>query len=187
MQALIPRKRAQVRSLSPWLVLPPPIFCFLCPSNEQIVNLEESAQQLRHQLSDSQHTANQREDNLNETIDSLRVILRARDEYSSASIATPAHPPLNVSLLDDKITRLEHTVQELNVELAESHHKADSLIRIIRAHEQKDHCESLYAQGRIYDAAESLLEIANTVNEDMRGDAFFFDWHAGEVRRSALG
>ena len=45
----------------------------------------------------------------------------------------------------------------------------------------------MYAQGRIYDAAESLLEIANTVNEDIRGDKLIFDWLAGEFRRRAFG
>ena len=89
-QTLIPRTRTQVRLLTPWLVLPTPIFCYPCPSNEQIVNLEETAQQLRHQPSDSQHTANQ-EDGLYETIGSLRAVLRARDEYSSAFIATLPH------------------------------------------------------------------------------------------------
>ena len=86
-QTFIPRKQAQVRSLSPWLVLPSPILCHPYPSTEQIVNLEEIAQQPHHQLSDSQNTANQKEDSLNEAIDSLRAILRARDEYSSVSIA----------------------------------------------------------------------------------------------------
>ena len=69
---------------------------------------------------------------------------------------------------------------ELCNQLAESQLKADSLIRIIRAHEQKHQCEFLYSQGRIYDAAESLLELANTLNEDIRGDKLIFDWLAGE-------
>ena len=88
---------------------------------------------------------------------------------------------------------LERTVQELHNQLAtlrvhlltESQLKADSLIRINHAHEQKHRCESLYAQGRIYDAAESLLEIANDMNEDIR-DKLIFDWFAGEFRRCAL-
>ena len=45
----------------------------------------------------------------------------------------------------------------------------------------------MYAQGRIYDAAQSLLEITNTVNEDMRGDKLIFDWLPGEFQRRALG
>ena len=85
------------------------------------------------------------------------------------------------------ISYLEQTIQELRVQLAESQHKADSLIRINRANEQKHQCELLYAQGRIYDAAESLLQIDNTVIEDMRGDRFIFDWLAGKFRRRALG
>jgi hypothetical protein len=62
-------------------------------------------------------------------------------------------------------------------------------IRINRAHEQKHRCEFLFAEGRIYDAAESLLEIANTVSEDMdmRGNKLMVDWLAGEFRRRTLG
>ena len=90
-------------------------------------------------------------------------------------------------MLDNKIALLEQTNQELRVQLAESQHKADSLIRINREHEQKHQCESLYTQGRIYDAAEFLLEIANTVTEDMRVDKSLFDWLASELQRYTLG
>ena len=78
------------------------------------------------------------------------------------------------------MAHLEQTNQELQ-------HKADSLIRINRAHEQMHQCESLYTQGRIYDAVESLREISDTVNEDTRGDKFIFDWLASEFERHALG
>ena len=78
------------------------------------------------------------------------------------------------------MAHLEQTNQELQ-------HKADSLIRINHAHEQMHQCESLYTQGRIYDAVESLREISDTVNEDTRGDKFIFDWLTGEFQRRALG
>ena len=48
-------------------------------------------------------------------------------------------------------------------------------------------CESLYAQGRIYDVAVSLLEMAINVNEDVRTDKLILDWLPGEFRRRALG
>ena len=41
---------------------------------------------------------------------------------------------------------------------------------ILRAHEQKRQCEALYAEGRIIDAAVSLVEFANTVNDDIRAN-----------------
>ena len=93
-------------------------------------------------------------------------------------LALHQHP----SLSDNKIAYLEQTIQELRVQLAESQH-----IQINRANEQNHQCESLYAQGRIYDAAESLLEMANTVNEDVRTDKLILDWLPGEFRRRALG
>ena len=47
-------------------------------------------------------------------------------------------------------------------------------------------CESLYVQGRIYDAADSLLAIANTIGEDIRADKSIGDRLAGEFRRRTL-
>ncbi|KAI9455056.1 hypothetical protein HD554DRAFT_2036671 [Boletus coccyginus] len=108
------------------------------------------------ELSASQRTANQEKDTLNKTIDSLRADLRTRDKCSS-----------------DKITHLEQIIQELRVQLADAERKADV---INHAHEKKHQCESLYAQGRIQSAAECLLEIVDTVNEDVRANKFIFDW-----------
>ncbi|KAF8548436.1 hypothetical protein OG21DRAFT_1489393 [Imleria badia] len=76
-------------------------------SNEQALHLEETALQVRHQLPDPQHTANRIEDSVNETVDSLRDILSARDAR---------HKQIN---------------QQLRVQLAECQQKADRLIRII--------------------------------------------------------
>ena len=72
---------------------------------------------------------------------------------------------------------LRQTNQELRVQLAESQRRANSLIR---AHEQKHHCESLYTQGRLYNAAESLLEMENTISEDVRANELIVEWLAGE-------
>ena len=44
----------------------------------------------------------------------------------------------------------------------------------------------MYAQGRIYVVAESLLEMTNSINEDVRGDTLIFDWLVGKFRRRAL-
>ncbi|KAI9455061.1 hypothetical protein HD554DRAFT_2042888 [Boletus coccyginus] len=66
----------------------------------------------------------------------------------------------------------------LRAQLADAQRRADGLIRINHAHEQKNQCESLYAQGRIQGAAECLLEILNTVNEDVRGNKLIMDWLA---------
>jgi len=89
--------------------------------------------------------------------------------------------------LGGRITHLEQATQELRIQLAEARRKADGLVRINRAHQQKHQCESLYAQGRIQDAAECLLEFTNTVNEDVRANSFIIDWLAGEFRCRALG
>ena len=119
---------------------------------------------------------------MNETIDALRALVRSRDEDSSTSIDAPTYASLTFMLSENKIAHLEQTNQELRVQLAESQHKADS---VICAHEQKHQCESLYAQGRIYDAAQSLLEIQNTINESVRTNKFVVDWLSGEFRRRA--
>lgn len=116
---------------------------------------------------------------MNETIDALRALVRSRDEDSSTSIDAPTYASLTFMLSENKIARLERINEELRVQLAESQHKADS---VICAHEQKHQCESLYAQGRIYDAAQSLLEIQNTINESVRTNKFVVDWLSGEFR-----
>lgn len=74
---------------------------------------------------------------------------------------------------------LQETVQELRTELAESRHKADTLGQLLRAHEQKHRCETLYTEGRIIDTGISLLEITNTVSEDVRAHTLIMDWLAG--------
>lgn len=119
---------------------------------------------------------------MNETIDTLRALVRSRDEDSSTSIDAPTYASLTFMLSENKIAHLEQTNEELRVQLAESQHKTDS---VIRAHEQKHQCESLYAQGRIYDAAQSLLEMQNTINESVRTNKFVVDWLSGEFRRRA--
>jgi len=107
---------------------------------------------------ESQRAADQEKDDLKETINSLRADLRTRDDSSSV----------------------------LRIQLADAQRKADGLIRINRAHEQRYQCESLYTQGRIHGAAECLLEFANIVNEDVKTNKLLIDWFAGECRRCVL-
>ena len=75
--------------------------------------------------------------------------------------------------LDSKITHLESTVQQLYTQNAH-------LVQILHIHEQKHECEALYAGGRTVDAAVSLLEIKNTMSEQVRANKFIMDWLAGE-------
>ncbi|KAI9459275.1 hypothetical protein HD554DRAFT_1682040 [Boletus coccyginus] len=71
----------------------------------------------------------------------------------------------------------------LRIQLADAQRKADG---INHALEQMHQCESLYARGRIQDAAECLLEFTNVVHEDVRANKFIIDWPTGEFRRHAL-
>ena len=57
-------------------------------ADEQIANLEKVVQDLRIQLADSQGTAKQTEDSLNETIGSLRADLCIQSTNSSTFILT---------------------------------------------------------------------------------------------------
>jgi len=127
--------------------------------DSKIVPLEKTVQELRNKLTESQRAADQDKDALNKTINSLRADLQTRDESSSA----------------------------LLVQLADTQRKADGLIRINHAHEQKHQCGFLYAQGRIHRAAECLFEIANTVGEDVRANKLIMDWLSGEFQRHASG
>lgn len=80
-------------------------------------------------------------------------------------------------LLDNRVILLERANEELRVQLANAERRADSLVR---SHEQKHQCESQYAQGRIYDAAQSLLQMMDSSSEDVRGNKIIMDWLIGE-------
>ena len=49
-------------------------------------------------------------------------------------------------------------------------------------HEQKHQCEALYADGRTVDAAVSLLELTNTMSEEVRANGLIMDWLASTFR-----
>lgn len=63
----------------------------------------------------------------------------------------------------------------------------DSLLAVLRAQEQRHRCEVLYAQGRINDAAETLVEILNTANEAVRTNELIITWLTGELQWRTLG
>lgn len=84
---------------------------------------------------------------------------------------------LRYMLLDNRVILLERANEELRVQLANAERRADSLVR---SHEQKHQCESQYAQGRIYDAAQSLLQMMDSLSEDVRGNKIIMDWLIGE-------
>ncbi|KAI9571644.1 hypothetical protein HD554DRAFT_1800783 [Boletus coccyginus] len=173
-----------------------------CPSDEGTADVEQTIQELRNQLAESQQKAHQERENFTQSL------LTQEEGWKS------------------KVSRLEKTIQELRDKLAESQHtasqekyrlnetinslraslrthnesssgrithleqtlsdtrlKADGLSRINHAHEQKHQCESLYAQGRIQSAAECLLEFANTVNDDVKTNKLIIDWLAEFTHR----
>ncbi|KAF8448832.1 WD40-repeat-containing domain protein [Boletus edulis BED1] len=117
---------------------------------------------------ESAHTQDKDPSNLEKIVQDLRNDLRAKSESSN-----------------NKIMHLEQMVQQLHDELTESERKADSLIQIIRVHEQKHQCEVLYAEGHIIDAAASLLELANTISEDARANELIMNWLAEFTYRCA--
>ena len=85
-------------------------------------------------------------------------------------------------LLDSKIGHLEKTVQELRLQHADSQHKADNLVQILHVYEQRHQCEAMYAEGRIIEAAVSLLKITNTTSAEVRTNKLLMDSLAGTFR-----
>ena len=61
--------------------------------------------------------------------------------------------------------------------------KADSLAKILFAHQQKYQCENLYASGRVMDAARILLEIVRTLGGDVKADTIIMEWISGGFPR----
>ncbi|KAG8214228.1 hypothetical protein J3R82DRAFT_11026 [Butyriboletus roseoflavus] len=122
---------------------------------ESIPDLEEAIRKLRQELDTSQLAANCEKDSLNEIIKSLRTQNKN---------------------LNDEIAQLKESFQELRTDFDDTQHKADSLGQLLHAHERKHQCEVLYNAGRIIDAAKFLLEIVNTLSEDVRTNKLFTDW-----------
>ena len=163
-------------SLSCWLTLPWQSFCYSYPSNEKIVILNKVVRLAglrflnslsvihipctkKATLNKVVHDLRKEQESLNKTNNSLCADLRTRNESSSA----------------------------LHIQHADAQHKADSLIQINRAHEQKHQCESLYTQGHIHGATKCLLEMLNTVDEDVRANKLIMNQLAGEFLCHALG
>lgn len=57
---------------------------------------------------------------------------------------------------------------------------------MLSVHEQKHRCEALYAEGRIVDAASSLLEFIGTTSEVGKADKVIVDWISGEFSCRSL-
>ncbi|KAG6379593.1 hypothetical protein JVT61DRAFT_10098 [Boletus reticuloceps] len=178
-------------------------------SNNKIVDLEKTIQDLRNELAKSKSVANQHTDSLSETIRLLRADINAQETSStkfiqelrdqlttSQRVADQEGNSLNATInslrsdlcirdksSDTKIKRLEQVTQELRVQLSDSQNNADSLIRTIRAHEQKHQCESLYAQGCIYDTAKCLLEVTENVSKDLGANQLITNWLAEFTHR----
>ncbi|KAF8557095.1 hypothetical protein OG21DRAFT_1495015, partial [Imleria badia] len=166
-------------------------------SSSNNARLEKNVKELRNELAESERAANEQMDHLCELIGSLRADLETQRMSSNNKIAhlQQQNQELRVQLADsrhkrddtaNRVAHLERINQQLRVQLAECQQKADRLIRIIRAHEQKHHCESLYAQGRIYDVVDTLREIANTVDEDARANKLIVDWLAEFMHRCVM-
>ena len=108
---------------------------------EKIANLEKVVRDLRHELA----AANQREESLNETIDSLR----AKGEGSSLSIPRPASHIL--TCFQSQIVNLEKVVRDLRHELATSQRAAsqkekslnDSTNSLVAQHERSSTSNSI--------------------------------------------
>lgn len=77
-------------------------------------------------------------------------------------------------------------IQQLCTELADSREKSDSLNKILHAHRRRYQSEALYADGRVIDAAQLLLEIIATVSDDVKADTVIMDWVSGEFHHPEL-
>ena len=87
----------------------------------------------------------------------------------------------------EAITDFKTTIQQLRTQLSDSQQNAKQLStelsssrQVIRAHQQKHECETLYANGHVVDAANSLLDITRSINDDVKSDAIIMDWLSGE-------
>ena len=89
--------------------------------------------------------------------------------------------------LNETIISLRAQNSTLRTDLIDSRHKADSLAKLLSVHRHKYMCESLYADGRVIDASQSLLEIIRTATDDVKADTTVMDWISGEFCPCAPG
>lgn len=116
--------------------------------NRKIAYLDETLQELRNVFSTSQNAVDQ----LKEKIKSIRAEFDPEDENSAQIIA-----------------KLEKTVQGLQDQLSAT----ESALRL---HEKKHECETMYAQGRVYDASRCILDITETMSEELKQNRLLIDW-----------
>jgi hypothetical protein len=72
-----------------------------------------------------------------------------------------------------KIPNLEQTVQGLQC--------------TVRVHEKKHQCETMFANGRIYDAAQYLLDIIDIMNEELKHNELIANWLEGDSLSHFVG
>ena len=85
------------------------------------------------------------------------------------------------TVLADSQHNADAHIQQLRTELNDSQQKIDSLTRVLRVHQLKDQCETLYADGHAVDTAQLLLEIVKTASEDVTAGTIIVEWLSGEL------
>ncbi|KAG6370910.1 hypothetical protein JVT61DRAFT_10934 [Boletus reticuloceps] len=127
-------------------------------------DLEDTIESLRAQ----DERSNERIADLEKAIQELRIQLVTSQQER-------AHVNEIIGNSNSKTTHLEKTIRELRTELSDFQQRANGLLH---AHEQKHQCETLYAAGHVHDAAQTLLEITNTMTSEVRANRLIMDWLA---------
>ena len=137
-------RRAQEESSSAFVCSVVPFIDIRAHSGSKIAHPERTLQV--HELATSKRTANQKEDDLNDIITSLRADLHTQQTNSGAFFDTTPRASLTSFLLsNEKIANLEKTVQELRNQLATlqcaSNQEKDSLNETINSLRADLHAE----------------------------------------------
>ncbi|KAI9571641.1 hypothetical protein HD554DRAFT_2168897 [Boletus coccyginus] len=151
--------------------------------NSKIADLKKTVQELCNELAKSQRAANEQKDSLSEQETSSNQKIATLNKVVHELHNEKGSLNETISSLCADLRTCDDSSNALLVQLADAQHKADGLIRINRAHEQKHQCESLYAQGHIRNAAECLLKIVNTTDDDVRENKFITDWLSNFTHR----
>ena len=137
--------------------------------------LENVVEELRQKLANSEHRAEG-------LLHALQQKQGAFFVDSSLNILSPFYPV--------DVNNLETTIQQLRIQLSDSEQIAKQFSSelansqlAIHAHRQKHQCEMLYADGRVVDAARSLLSITRSINDDVKSDVIIMDWLFGMFGR----
>ena len=124
------------------------------------VDLEKTVEDLRTELAKS-----------HKVVRSFSILV----QFFPYQVKEIANFETSIQQLRTQLSNFQQIAERFSTELASSQ-------LVIRAHRLKHKCETLYADGHVIHAANTLLDITNFINDDIKSDMIIMDWLSGRFR-----